>query len=399
MKKSALRPPGLMLTVMFLVLAASSAVVPAGGKSEALNAQYRKIAEQMKELYTGGKLHQVIGLYNGTCCKPGSVTGKLKPGKEKKEFKKVKKEIRADIYHFLALSLIALHRLEPGEIYIRKILVLRRDEGTGGYWLSIRETAKNRYYVAPRLLVGVKLGTNFTMAHPGDRYAVMEFAAETGGDTYRKEYGFHFTHSRGSQAGVIIEYALSKNLSVVMQPTVTSLKFQYKNSFERKEENINSGGNTVITTTTLDYTHRQELGYLEIPLLLKYRLIKSKIKPYFQVGAYYSVLQSGTKTLDAVRLPDEEYKEEAIVDIKQLFTGANFGIWVGAGIGYEIGGFHLQIEANYKHGFNNIIDEAGRFENKELMFAYYDVFDDIKLRNWDISLKVLLPISFKAFRR
>jgi hypothetical protein len=395
MKKSVLRQPCRILMITFFFIAASSAVVLAGGKSEELNEKYRKIAEQMKELYTGGKLHQVIDLYNGTCSKPGSVSGKLKPGKEKKEFKKVKKEIRADIYHFLALSLIALHRLEPGEIYIRKILVLRRDEGTGGYWLSIRETAKNKYYVAPRLLVGLKLGANFTMVDPGHRYKVLEPAAKTGNDKYQKDYDFSFTHSRGSQAGVIIEYALSKNLSVTIQPTVTSLKFQYKNRFTR-EELMGSGE---IEVTTLDYTHRQKLSYLEIPLLLKYRFVKPKFKPYIQVGAYYSILQSGTKTLDAVSLPDEEYEAKAIVDIKKLFTGSNFGIRIGAGIGYEIGGFHLQIEANYKHGFNNIIDEAGRFENKELMFAYYDVFDDIELRNWDISLKVLLPISFKAFRR
>ena len=122
-------------------------------------------------------------------------------------------------------------------------------------------------------------------------------------------------------------------------------------------------------------------------------------KPYIQVGVYYSMLQSAIKTLDAVSLPDQEYREEAIVDIKGLFTGSNLGIRVGAGIDYDIGGFRLQLEANYKFGINNIVDKANRFKNEQLMFAFYDVFDDMKLRNWYLSFKILLPISFKAFRR
>ncbi|HLP60568.1 MAG TPA: outer membrane beta-barrel protein, partial [Candidatus Deferrimicrobium sp.] len=145
-------------------------------------------------------------------------------------------------------------------------------------------------------------------------------------------------------------------------------------------------------------THNHNLEYLEIPFLFKYRLIKPKFKPYIQVGIYYSMLQSATKSLQAVSR-NREYKENAIVDIKQLINRSNLGIWAGAGIELYIWGFRLQIETNYKFGLKNIVAKANRFTNEQLMFAFYDVFDDMKLRNWELTLKVLLPISFKAFRR
>jgi hypothetical protein len=399
MKKSALNhariiKPVLYFLPVFMLLChcALPAFARGGGKSEEINATYRNLAEKMKEYYEGGELRQVIDLYNKECCEPGAGLEKWEPGKEKGEFKKVKKEIRAEFYQFLALSLIALNRPELGETYVRKMLVLRRDEGTDKYWLAVREMARYRYYVAPRFLVGVNLGTNFTFVRPGQRYMVLEPASETGREAYQKKYAFSFSHSRAMQAGLIIEYALDKNISIAIQPSISTQKFQYKNTFIRTDET----GAT--DPATLDYTHNHTLGYLEIPLLLKYRLIKPKFKPYIQAGVYYSMLRSAIKSLHA-ESRDKEYKEDAIVDIKQLLNRTNLGIWVGAGIESNIGGFRLQIETNYKFGFKNIVDTANRFTNQQLMYAFYDVFDDMKLRNWELTLKVLLPISFKAFRR
>ena len=105
------------------------------------------------------------------------------------------------------------------------------------------------------------------------------------------------------------------------------------------------------------------------------------------------------KSLKAVSEPGEEYKDEAILKVKELFTRFNIGIWLGGGIGYETGEIRLAVEVNYRHGLNNIVDKDRRYDNPELQFAYYDVFDDIMVRNVELSLKVMLPLSFKAFRR
>jgi hypothetical protein len=217
-------------------------------------------------------------------------------------------------------------------------------------------------------------------------------------DDYRKDYGFGLNHSRGMQVGIIIEYALAKNLSVILQPAFARLKFHYKNSFERKTKEDNSGGKT--NTQKLNYSHQQELDYVEIPVLLKYSLIKNEHwHPYFQVGGYFGLRESGVKRVDAYSSPEREYEDKAIIGINNLISGTAFGLIVGAGIRYNTCLVRLQIEMNYKHGLTNIIDEKERFRYTDLMFTYYDIFDDMKTSTLEICVKVMFPLSFKAFKR
>jgi len=375
-----------ILLFMFLVFIVSTAFAREGGKSkEELNTHFRNKVEEMKTFYDNGDLDSIIDLYFKECCKEDKKT-------EKREFRKIKKEIRADIYRQVFLSYTELDKPDLADIYLKKFLVIRRGERTDDFWRSLRTAAKDKYYVAPRWLVGLKLGANFTFPHPVNRYQVLKPASETGTENYQKDYVFHLTHSRGLQAGIILEYALRKNLSVTVQPMIVSQGFQYKNSFKRE-------GETADDTVTLNYTHRQKLNYIEMPVLLKYRFIKTKLKPYAQVGVYCGLLQSAVKSLKAVSEPDEDYKDEAILKIKELFTRFTIGLWIGGGIGYETGEIRLAVEVNYRHGLNNIVDKDRRYDNPELQFAYYDVFDDIMVRNVELSLKVMLPLSFKAFRR
>jgi len=381
------------LLFVFLFFFAAAAAENAAEKEKSkgnraeLDRQFRHLSRQMEDFYHKGKLEEVIRLYEKNCCKEDKKNGS-------KRFKKVNREVRADIYRLLYLSYIALDMPGEAEGFLEKFLVIRHREGVDKTdWAYIRKTAEEKYYVAPRFLVGLNLGTNLTMIRPGDRYMVLEPVNPAEMDSYKKDYIFHLNHSRGTQFGMVLEYALTKHLSITVQPAVSTLKFKYKNQFKREREE----GEDI----TLNYTHRHKLGYIEVPVLVTYRSITGKLRPYVQIGAYYSLLQSGEKLLQAVSLPGEEYKEEAIVDIKQQFTTSNFGLWIGAGVGYELSGsdIRLQMEVNYRHGLNNITDKTRRYDNKELMFSFYDVFDDMKPGNWALSVNLLLPLSYKAFRR
>ncbi|MCP5108883.1 MAG: hypothetical protein GY950_36200, partial [bacterium] len=194
----------LRFIVFFVVLAV---VVCAWGegksKKEKLRDYYRQTQEDMREAYDNGDLEEVIRLYRDNC---------LKNGKEKKTFKKMSKEIRTGIYQLVLRSYTALDRPDLGDVFLRKLLILRREEGTGDYWLSIRNTALAKYIVAPRLLVGLTAGANFSRVQPGARYSILELASDTGVN-HEKEYDFHFKHSRGTQLGIIIEYSLTRRFS------------------------------------------------------------------------------------------------------------------------------------------------------------------------------------------
>ncbi len=378
----------LWLMVLFLFAAASPAqAIAKEAKESDLNQRFRGIEKKMETLYGEGKLEELIGLYVDNCRKQGKE-------RETRGFKKVNKETRARIYRWVYLSYTALDMPLAADAVLERFLVIRYPEGVVETdWVFIKEAAKRKYLVAPRFLLGLRLGTNFTMMHPGQPYLVLVPVDPNDIKSYYKEYDFHLAHSRGTQFGLILEYALSKHLSITVQPAISSVKFQYKNTFTREREGQDD--------ITLEFNHHHKLDYIEVPVLLTYRRLTGTFKPYVQLGAYYSILTGGEKSLHAVSLPDREYEEKAIVGIKRQFNTANIGLWLGAGLGYELSpaGLRLQVEVNYRFGLNNLVDEAHRFDNKELMFSYYDVFDDMKLRNWDLSVKLVLPLSYKAFRR
>jgi hypothetical protein len=375
-----------LFTFTFLLLTASLTFVQAGSKKrEKLIQEFRSIAEEMKTAYDNGNLDLVIDLYKKKCS-----------GKEKRRFKKVTTDIRAEIYQLVALSYYALDKPELGDYSLRKLLVLRRQEGTDEYWLSIRNTAREKYFVAPRVLVGVSTGLNLTMAQPFDRYSVLEFVSEEKGDPYAKDYPLDFNRSRGMHIGLNVEYSLTKHLWLCIRPSLTNLKFQYHYT-------LDYGGHP-------QYTYRplQQVQCIEIPLLLKYHFSPAaRWKPYLQVGGFFRFVTTAVKDVylkitefAGADIPEELWDED--ISIKSLLTRTQGGLWLGAGVGYGIkaGGTKLEVslEINYKRGLNNIVNTDQRWSDHKLLYYHYDVFDDIKLNHLELGLKISVPISFKAFK-
>jgi hypothetical protein len=382
-----------LLAFFFLLFTASLSFAQPGDKTAAdINEKYQDIAEQMRRSYDKGDLNHVIDLYHKHCRKQDS----QKAGKENIEFRQVKKQTRADIYQWLVLSYMTLDMQGLADFYLRRLLALKPHADTKDYWLSIRNAASKKYYTAPRLLVGFKGGVNVTAVRPKKTFSVINPAFGAGyydDFSYEKDYCGHLGHSWGMQWGVILEYTLTKNLSVAVQPGIRHMKFQYVSNYRWQKMEYYS-------TTTAAVTHEQFLYYLELPVLLKYRFLTRKFQPYVQVGGIYRILETAAKSLQAVVKPEvEAFRDITRLDVRKQFTWGNGGFLLGAGIGFDTGRVRLEVELNYKHIFNNIVNGDRRYDNPELMFAFYDVFDDIKVNNWDISVKFLLPLSFKAFRR
>jgi hypothetical protein len=389
-----------ILAAVFLFLAASQVFSLADEIRQELNKRYEEISLQMKMLYDKGSLRQVIELYKKKCCQTCQFKEKWKVGREKKEFKKVKDKIRAEIYKYLTLSFIALHRPDQGEVYLRRLLVLLRDEGTDKYWNYIRKSAPGNFIVVPRLSVGFKIGGNFTFIYPTGRYMVLYPTNKNLMDFYRKNYVFDWTDSHAMHVGTIIEYALTRSLSLSFQPTFTWMRFKYMNRFERDAGDRESSDQK--GSGSLTYVHRHELDYVEIPLLLKYcRANDRRWKPYIQAGGYVRLRESATKNVEAYNMPDRTYKDEAVIDIQELICGTAYGLWLGAGMNYHLQtpDIFLALEINYRYGLKNITNRYNRYNSEQLKFAYYDIFDDMRTGNLEISLKVMVPISYKAFKK
>lgn len=356
-------------------------------KRATLYEKYRSIADDMEDAYNDGDLNRVIKLYEENCRKNQTA----QPGEEKKKFRRLKKELRAGIYKWLALAYIELDRPGLAEVFLKKLLVIRHDEDIGQYWLPLRKLARDKYDVLPRWQVGVILGANFTDIHLLEPYSVFQSIVD-GGSDYGKTYGFHLNHSRGSQVGLTVQYALEKNLLLCVRPTVGSLQFQYKTGLQWGDSDI-----------TAEMTHNQRIKYIGAPVYLKYLFYNGKWQAYAQAGGFFRFNTAAYKSIDTVIKETGGKFEEKIKEISILnqIVRSNFGFMLGASVsfGSPLAGVHLELEVNYKHAFGNIVNRKNRYENTDLLFRYYDVFDDIKIRNWEVSLNVLLPVSFKAFRK
>lgn len=361
---------------------------------------YRLIGDIMAKLYNNGELDKVICLYKNLCTDATGphITGEGITGKEKSRFRRSAKEIRGNIYQYVALSYIALDEPELAEIYLKKLFVIRRKETFDDSWLAIKKF-KSNYSVAPRLLVGVNAGVNLSGVQAGTLYSVLEPAFSTGINPYLKDYRFDLTNSRGMQIGIVVEYFLSKNLSIKIQPGVSTRKFQYKSRIDWDETDY---------PVIMELEHLHRLNYIDIPVFLKYQFQGARLKPYFQAGAFVSFLTSAYKTVNEYSMdtfyvdPPETLEQFGFGRdniIKEILTKTNTGFIIGAGIGYDAWGMRLELGVNYIHGLNNFIIEDARWSLSHIVLGYYDVFDDMKLRSWELSLKVLMPISFKAFRR
>lgn len=381
------------IRIFFILLALVSAAFAQDGdkvKKDELNRRFREIAEDMKQAYDNGKLNLVIDLYREKCC--------VKAFKERPVFQKVEEDIRVDIYRLVALSYDDLDDTAMRDKYLEKILDIRPHMESGIYRPSWRIIAREKYIVLPRLMMGVNTGLNITIPNPYNRYSILGPAASTGGDSYPKNYSYNLAHLLGAHISGVIEYTLSKNLSINVQVAPISLAFRYETNlkWESKGKRI-----------TLDFIHRQQLYYIEIPLFLKYRFvdIKSRLKPYVQIGGFLRIQEFTHKIIDRTLETESEppVKDTNAFYLKKLINPINTGFCIGTGITYDTGfvGFRLFFElgVNYKYCFNNIVDAGRRYNERELIFGYYDVFDDIKLRNWDLTFKILFPISFKAFKR
>lgn len=355
-----------------------------------LNEAFREIAREMKEAYDNGILNNVINLYKKYCCKND---------KEKMVFKRVEDDIRADIYRLVALSYDDVDETRERDNYLERILDIRPHMESGIYRPSWREMVKNKYIVLPRLLLGFNGGANITIPYPYRNYSILGPTASTEWNSYSKDYSYNLAHLWGAHLAGVVEYTLTKNFSINVQVSTISLTFRYKTNLKWEGE-----GEPI----SLNFLHSHHLYYIEIPLFLKYLFvefgdIKPKLKPYLQIGGFLRILEFAHKTIDSVSKPENTPDDTKSFYLKKLINRINSGFCMGAGISYDTKfmgfPFRLEFGVNYKHGFNNIVDKDQRYKAEDLVFGYYDVFDDIKLRSWDLSFKILVPMSFKAFER
>ena len=247
----------------------------------------------------------------------------------------------------------------------------------------------NDPFLKSQWFLGFRLGTNLSKAVPETRYSSFS-PVNYSVEQLNKDYdGFS---KPGLQAGLEFAY-YSKRWTVSIQPMFAIEKFGYQNSYQWQDQTNPSN------SLQQEFQVKNEIQFLDFPLLLKYDLRTGDWRPFVQVGGYLDVLLSASKEItssgtDAASGSPIPFEGEPInVGTDDLYQKTNAGILAGAGIAYRAGNVRFVFDVNYRFGLTNMVNEGARYSDGRLT-SIGDVMDDFTIQSLWFTLGTQFPLKF-----
>ena len=257
----------------------------------------------------------------------------------------------------------------------------------------IAQYKRNKNYNDPftktQRWLGFRAGTNLTKAIPIERFSSFSPINYQSTDVGKEYNGYT---GPGLQAGLEFTF-YTQGFSISIQPTFTRQFFSYSTSY--KWDDPANQQNSL----DLKYEINNDLEYLDFPLIIKYDLMRTKARPFLQIGGYYGMLLSAAKTLNSSGIDrasgaESSFENEEIrVGAGDLFTTSSAGLIAGAGVAVRQGNIRLVFDVNYRHGLNNITNTKNRYKDDRLA-SIGEVMDDMNLRSIWISFGAQFPLKF-----
>ncbi|MGM0579846.1 MAG: hypothetical protein ACQETL_04150 [Bacteroidota bacterium] len=247
-----------------------------------------------------------------------------------------------------------------------------------------------------QVYVGIRAGANYNNVNIINRYSLVKPTNDLDDGLYDKKY--QDVENIGLIYGITFMYQFEQRLVIGANASVNQIRFQYE------QEQPSS-------TRSVNFIHNHNLNYLDLPVFFRFmfREVNNKfwdkshrkptvppIIPFVQVGVNFSVLLNAdkeyTKYTTQNGIESQEFeKNEDIASIMNPFT---FGAFAGAGARFRLGTFYLTLEANYRHGFNNVSNESGRYSNNNLQNEAYDIMDDFNFQSVEGLIGIIFPLKY-----
>lgn len=197
----------------------------------------------------------------------------------------------------------------------------------------------------------------------------------------------------GSQVALEVSFYFKRFL-ISFQPTYQTSRFVYSNTFEWSSDTEQSNH------VQLNYKQEQSVNHALLPLIIKYDIYGSRLRPYVQAGVFTAILLDATKTVTASGIDnaaggENEFKSEPInVGAKDLFARYHWGLMGGVGVNYNLGNHvRLNLDVMYRYGMSNISSTENRYSNDRLA-GVGDAMDDLTLDNISVSIGCMFPLRF-----
>jgi len=236
--------------------------------------------------------------------------------------------------------------------------------------------------------LGLKTGLTFSKVKPTENYSVVN--GSHNGQDNEKEYASP-VKNMGETIGVIFGYAFQKNVLLTFQPSYSNYKYSYKTAYKWQ----NASGDAYELQT--NQIHR--IGYLDLPLTLMLRMLMGKVEPYAHIGGYYGIFMGGqkkikyTETLTEAGVTNTSPEQQEVFGMGNVMMKSQMGLIGGLGVAYTIQYFRIGLEAAYKQGMYNMTDVQKRYDNSHLVSKFFDIPDDLKMNNIEITINFFMPVD------
>ena len=234
--------------------------------------------------------------------------------------------------------------------------------------------------------LGLKFGTNVTSPIVGDRYSVLSPVNYAESDLDKAYDDFTIP---GFQGGLDATF-YTKGFSIGLQPAFKFVVFSYENRL-----NWEIGGQQEAFSTR--YQIKQGLNTLEIPLTVKYDIIKQgKLRPYVILGGFYSFVLSGRKK---VQVDHRDAILNTDINAGEMIIGKNdefkdyAGVLGGVGASFDYGNIRILLDITYQRSLLSAIEPEALFAENQL-FAIGNITDDISLSHINASMGIVFPLRF-----
>jgi hypothetical protein len=247
--------------------------------------------------------------------------------------------------------------------------------------------AQSSKFLEKQWWLGFKAGINLSGADVITPYSALSPVNYTPAE---KSYD-NFSNP-GVVAGLEVSFYY-KGFSVSFQPAYRNAIFSYSNQYLWDD-----AGNPD-NRLELTYDQKQQLDYADFPLLFRYDITHTRLRPYVQVGAVYTMLIDAVKSVTisgtdyASGGQNEFTNEPIIVGAKQLFADYQWALTGGAGVNYHVGNIRVNLDLQYVKGMSLANSTENRYGNAQLA-GVGDAMDDLKINSFVITLGTLFPLRF-----
>lgn len=352
--------------------------------------------QRAQDLYIDGRIDAVLDELDTCLSNP-------------KLIRKLNSSTQVELYKLAANAHILLDQPDEALKDIHQILAERPFYDNRAYPddLIMFSAAVDTLRADPEWFIGFRGGLNTTLVKPEKNFSVLDFDDVVTKRTYAEslldQEISEIKQILGFQFSLVLEYVFwSKHSSVAIEPGFSQLRYEYGIAYPE----LNNS-----------FLAIQKISYFDLPILLKYRfLVKKAFQPYAQAGFSNRFLIGANKEISSRFRPSSTSstiisRKTPETPVSSLMHNYIYSLVFGVGINWNWGiednrwlrNSSLSLDFRYITALENANDPARRFWNNNLsdafLFEFYDVADDIKLRNWEVSLILKHALSYKVFKR